>query len=445
VSSGIARVQSSAALSMTADLVPESRLPRTTAVISTAEAVAVAAGPAIAAVVLSFASTWVLFLANGVTFLASALLVLGLPRTPAASSTPRPGPRPESGAGARAGAGQDEVQAYVGEAWPLLAARAIVAVGYGLDVVLLAVLATESLAQGTAGYGWLLAGAGAGGLASGLLLRARAAAPPAATPVTYGLVLSSLPLLVFVAEPALGVDVLVQVVRGFGAVLVTATVLGALQRTVPSRVAGRVFGLTHSWVLAGTAAGALVAPLLLKLLGLSTTLVVAALVPTVAAAVLLPLLRRLDARESALLSAADPTADVLRRLTIFADASRDTLYQLAEALTVVDVDPGGIVVKQGGEPDALYVLVEGSVDVTVSSQDGDRHLRTMQAPAYFGEIGIVHGVARTATVTASDPCRLWRIPAESFRLAASAAGLSSSLVEDVRLRLLADAANQLST
>jgi CRP-like cAMP-binding protein len=62
----------------------------------------------------------------------------------------------------------------------------------------------------------------------------------------------------------------------------------------------------------------------------------------------------------------------------------------------------------------------------------------------MGEIGIVHGVARTATVTAVKPCRLWRIPAESFLVAASAAGLSSSLVEDVRLRLLADAAGQLS-
>jgi CRP-like cAMP-binding protein len=64
----------------------------------------------------------------------------------------------------------------------------------------------------------------------------------------------------------------------------------------------------------------------------------------------------------------------------------------------------------------------------------------MKAPAYMGEIGIVHGVARTATVTAVKPCRLWRIPAERFLLAAASAGLSSSLVEDVRLRLLADTA-----
>jgi predicted MFS family arabinose efflux permease len=423
---------------MTADLVPESRLPRTTVVISTAEAVAVAAGPAIAAVVLTVASTWVLFLANGVTFLVSAVLVLGLPQTRARSSAPTSNPS------AGATVAQDQVRAYVRAAWPLLTARAIVAVGYGLDVVLLAVLATESLSQGTAGYGWLLAGAGAGGLACGLLLRARAAAPPAAMPVVTGLVLSSLPLLVFVSEPVLGVDVLVQLVRGAGSVMVTATVLGALQRTVPSRVAGRVFGLTHSWVMAGTAAGALVAPLLLKLLGLSTTLVVAAIVPTVAAVVLLPWLRRLDARESALLSAADPTADVLRRLTIFADASRDTLYQLAESLTVVDVDLGVVVIEQGGEPDALFVLVEGTVDVTVTTTEGTRHLRTMEAPAYMGEIGIVHGVPRTATVTAVKPSRLWRIPAESFLLAAASAGLSSSLVEDVRLRLLADTAAQLS-
>jgi hypothetical protein len=293
-------------------------------------------------------------------------------------------------------------------------------------VVLLAVIATEQLKQGTTGYGWLLAAAGVGGLLVAALLRGRDGGGATAWYSTLGLAGYSLPLLAFLAVPVLAGGMATQVVRGAGCVLVTATVVAGLQRSVPSAVSGRVFGLSHILVMAGTSVGALLTPLLLRAWGLGTTIVIAAVVPLVAQLVILPALRNFDRQGAASLSALDPRVDVLRQLAIFHDASRSTLYEVADEATEIVVPDATDVVRQGDAADCLFVLVSGRVTVSMDGADGPVHLREMAAPAYFGEIGLLHGVARTATVATDGECVLWRITAPSFLTAVGQAGLSSA-------------------
>jgi len=426
LSSGVARVQSSAALASAADVVPESRLSATAAALSTTEAIATAVGPALASLVLAVASPAALFALNGLTFLVSAALVASV------TSMPRTAARRRQADPAAAGVDYLAVRRMV---WPLVALRTVAAFVYGMDVVLLAVVATEQLRQGTGGYGWLLAGAGVGGLVAAGWLRSRSDAGRTTIRSTAGIALYSLPLMAFVLAPALPESLLVQLVRGAGCVLVTATAVGGLQSTVPSSASGRVFGLTHSLVLVGTSAGALVTPLALGAWGLDTTLLLGATLPFVAGLALLPWLSRFERTGAAAMSALEPRVAVLRELTLFSDASRSTLYSVADSIVDEVRHPGDEVVVQGEPSDALFVLVSGSAAVFLDSVEGRRQIRMMQAPAYFGEIGLVHGVNRTATVVASEECLLWRVPSAAFLDAAGQAGLSGALTDGVRLRL----------
>jgi CRP-like cAMP-binding protein len=61
----------------------------------------------------------------------------------------------------------------------------------------------------------------------------------------------------------------------------------------------------------------------------------------------------------------------------------------------------------------------------------------LSAPAYFGEIGLLHAVPRTATVTAEGQCLVWSIEAASFLGAVSQAGMSGALSDTVTVRLAA--------
>jgi CRP-like cAMP-binding protein len=60
----------------------------------------------------------------------------------------------------------------------------------------------------------------------------------------------------------------------------------------------------------------------------------------------------------------------------------------------------------------------------------------MAAPSYFGEIGVLERIPRTATVTALTECRCERIDGEALLEALTTAPPSSSLMENARSRLL---------
>ncbi|HKC28160.1 MAG TPA: MFS transporter, partial [Jatrophihabitans sp.] len=316
ISSTLARLQGSAVLSLAADVVVESQLARASVLAGAAEAVATAAGSAAASVMLIRYTPPSLFLLNAATFAVSALVVAriksGRTRT---SST-----RPTAASGSERSAGA--------VFWPLQATRAVAAFVYGLDVVLLAVIASRQLHSGTSGYGWLLAAAGAGGLIAVVPSR-RDRGRTTAKLATFGVLLYAVPLAAFALDPGLFGGVGVQIARGVGSVLVSSSAITGLQRAVPSRISGQVFGQTQSLVLAGTTLGAVVAPSLLSALGLDSTLLIAAAAPVAMQVALFPFLVRFDHREAGLLAALEPRVTTLRELDLLHDASRSTLYEIA--------------------------------------------------------------------------------------------------------------------
>src|SRR5581483_8882352 len=80
--------------------------------------------------------------------------------------------------------------------------------------------------------------------------------------------------------------------------------------------------------------------------------------------------------------------------------------------------------------DALWVLVDGALGVQARGGQGrPRELPAVQAPGYVGEIGLVRGVPRTATVTVSEPSVLLRIDGPEFLAALEAAPPSTSFVQ----------------
>jgi CRP-like cAMP-binding protein len=77
------------------------------------------------------------------------------------------------------------------------------------------------------------------------------------------------------------------------------------------------------------------------------------------------------------------------------------------------------------------------VDVTSRGEAGaeDRYIRTMEPGSYFGEIGLLERIPRTATVTAVEECELYRIAGDDFLDALSTAAAGTSLLEGARTRL----------
>ena len=71
------------------------------------------------------------------------------------------------------------------------------------------------------------------------------------------------------------------------------------------------------------------------------------------------------------------------------------------AATVVPMQAAEVVIRQGDPADNFYVIATGRVEVTQTPPDGGQAkvLRQMGEGEFFGEIGLLSHVPRTATVT----------------------------------------------
>jgi hypothetical protein len=182
-------------------------------------------------------------------------------------------------------------------------------------------------------------------------------------------------------------------------------------------------------------AGAAIAPVLLANLGLEGTLLAVGLGIPVLVALSLPWWTRMDREAVVRLAELAPRLRALEAMGIFSQASPTVLERLAAAAEDVDLPAGTVVVHEGDPADALYVLMTGEVAVTCIEGGSTRALATLAAPGYFGEIGLLERIPRTATVTTLSNVTLHRIDGESFLDALTTTPASPAFAESARLRL----------
>ena len=93
-------------------------------------------------------------------------------------------------------------------------------------------------------------------------------------------------------------------------------------------------------------------------------------------------------------------------------------------LTRLKAAPGEVIVRQGDLADRFYIVSKGEVEVIRDDPAGEsRRLAILGPGEFFGEIGLLREVRRTATVRASKPTELLALDGASFsRFLASSGG-----------------------
>lgn len=92
---------------------------------------------------------------------------------------------------------------------------------------------------------------------------------------------------------------------------------------------------------------------------------------------------------------------------LFSEFSQDELVAVIEGLELIALEPGDIVISQGEPGNSVFILTTGTVKAFVRDQNGRNvKVREMTEGAFFGEISILTGAPRTATVTAASACEL---------------------------------------
>jgi len=108
--------------------------------------------------------------------------------------------------------------------------------------------------------------------------------------------------------------------------------------------------------------------------------------------------------------ARDEKLDLLHRIPLFSGFDRRRLERLGMLADEVDVPADKVLMRQGETGTDMMVLVRGGVAV---ERDGER-INTLGPGDFFGEIALVDGGPRTATVSVTEPSTLLVITHRDF-------------------------------
>ena len=368
------------------------------------EAAGAAAAGLLVGVLISLAGVGSVFAVCAGLGLAAALLVAGLRAQPLAAEAERTPTRTPArltrgvAEGLRLAVRQPRLRLMLA----LLTADAVVVGALDLLVVILA-LTVLGRPPSWAGYLEFAFGAGAvlAATVSAVLVGRRLGGPILAAALGF-----SGALAVVAFGPGLAGTVILLAVAGAGHCLLTVAARTLLQRSVPPRLIGRIFGVLEGFTMAGLAVGALLVPALAHLGGSRLAVLGVAAVLPLAAVAGGRAVFRLDA------GTAVPVVEIalLRSLPLFAELPAPAIEGLAAALRPVRLEAGAVLIRQGDPGDAYFAIAAGELD---AEQDGHFLGRYGRGDG-VGEIALLRAVPRTATVTAHTAATVYQLDRDLF-------------------------------
>ena len=115
--------------------------------------------------------------------------------------------------------------------------------------------------------------------------------------------------------------------------------------------------------------------------------------------------------------AADPCRRTTkRRVAILRDEPLFKCFRMSKSISLVTAVPASVtfgrgerVIREGAEGDSMFVLLRGAAEVSISKNGSSIPVATLKAPDCFGEMSLLTGEHRTATVRAETDCQVMEI------------------------------------
>ncbi len=110
-----------------------------------------------------------------------------------------------------------------------------------------------------------------------------------------------------------------------------------------------------------------------------------------------------------------PNPQILKSVPLFSSFSDQQISTLASWVQRRSYPRGAAILRAGEETDGLFIILSGRVKVLIPDEEGHEVILTMMgAQEFVGEMGLLDGLPSSATVEATEPCEMLRLPRTAF-------------------------------
>ncbi len=361
-------------------------------------------GPGLGGLLLAVGGVVAAFLLNALSFVFVAAILWRLPPSRGtARHAPSGGPSADGSqtAAAAARAREVEVRGLRRSIRPLTGVVLLQTASWvlaGAVTVLTIILAIDVLKAGEGAAGTLNAAIGVGGVSGAVIAGVLVLRRHLAVPIVAGGLALAIGFAALGVVPFLPVVFLAIAVNSAGHLVLDVLVATILQRVVHESALGRGTGIVMTVGTVGEALGALMVPAAITIFGLGAALTVFGGLALAGVLVGLLLIGAAAAR------AESPFEAILARvarLPLFTGVPAARLERALGRLRARPMAAGEVVIRQGAVADLFYIVQSGELVVSVREPDGRAYeARRIGPDGVFGELGLLFGSPRTATVSA---------------------------------------------
>jgi small-conductance mechanosensitive channel len=108
-------------------------------------------------------------------------------------------------------------------------------------------------------------------------------------------------------------------------------------------------------------------------------------------------------------------SEKLQEIPLFVPLAEEEVERLAKASSTRIYAPGEAIVRRGQEGNSMFVIVRGGVKVQIPENDYQKTINTLRANDFFGEMSLLTGQPRTATVIAEEETEVIQIKKTALR------------------------------
>jgi MFS family permease len=405
----------------------ESELGPANSIFATLGEVTFIIGPAIGGLIIATTDLGWAFVLNALTFLAPVIVLWTLP-----ANNPRAA-KAAAAAAAEAGTEVAPVAPGVGMGAPMAEStratfRAILRPVAGLALldtvsgflwgglsVALVIFAVDRLQAGEDATGFLWAATGVGGVIGAVASSSITLRPNLGPVMLGGAVIMAVGFVVLGVVVSLTPALVAIAVVAAGALLAGIVSETVFQRVVPDEIRGRTLGTMQTVSTLTYAAGSFLVPIIMTNYGAQPLLTIGG-AAIFASAIGTFVLVGSHFQRTAATEAAAATLGRVAKLPLFAGVPASALEVALARLQGVPVTAGTVVIREGEPADRFYIIESGrfTVDQMDPGTQLPRRLRVMGPDEVFGELGLMHGAPRSATVTAETDGRLLALDGPAF-------------------------------